>query len=70
MIELGMFKEGHIDDEEIHFMLTDEVYENYLNLKRQQIEKEGNKDKLENGKESMNDEVRAIINTGKCILKK
>jgi len=68
MIELGMFKEGHIDDEEIHFMLTDEVYENYLNLKRQQIEKEGNKDKLENGKESMNDEVRAIINTGKMYI--
>ena len=47
MIELGMFKEGHIDDEEIHFMLTNEVYENYLNLKRQQNIKKHEKDKLD-----------------------
>ena len=30
MIELGMFKEANIDDEQNYLMLGDEVYENYL----------------------------------------
>jgi 5-bromo-4-chloroindolyl phosphate hydrolysis protein len=30
MIDLEMFPQGHIDDQKICFMLSDEVYENYL----------------------------------------
>ncbi|MBE6054441.1 MAG: 5-bromo-4-chloroindolyl phosphate hydrolysis protein [Clostridium sartagoforme] len=40
MINLGMFKEGHIDEEKTYFMLNDEVYGDYLNLKKQEKEKE------------------------------
>ena len=38
MIDMGMFYQGHIDEEKAHFMITDEVYNDYLNLKRQEIE--------------------------------
>ncbi|MBC6696287.1 hypothetical protein H9L25_05835 [Terrisporobacter mayombei] len=30
MIDLGMFLEGHIDEEKIYFMLSDKVYGDYL----------------------------------------
>lgn len=68
MIELGMFKEGHIDDEETHFMLTDEVYENYLNLKRQQLAKEAEKNKIDNKAKGESDKVKEIINTGRNYI--
>ncbi|MDO7203617.1 hypothetical protein Q5M85_04695 [Paraclostridium bifermentans] len=42
MIDKGMFLEGHIDEEKIYFMINDEVYNDYLNLKNQQIDKESN----------------------------
>ncbi|MBC6696296.1 5-bromo-4-chloroindolyl phosphate hydrolysis family protein [Terrisporobacter mayombei] len=46
MIDLGMFLEGHIDEEKTYFMLNDEVYGDYLNLKNEQIAKESNNEKL------------------------
>lgn len=46
MIDLGMFLEGHIDEEKTYFMLSDEVYGDYLNLKKEQIAKETNNKKL------------------------
>ena len=47
MIDLCMFLEGHIDEEKTYFMINDEVYKDYLNLKRQIIAKEkSNKEKL------------------------
>ena len=43
MIDLGMFKEAYINEEETYFMLSNEVYENYLisqkNLKKRNEEK-------------------------------
>ena len=50
MIDLGMFIEGHIDEEKTYFILNDEVYGDYLNLKKQQIAKESNKEKEESNK--------------------
>ncbi|CDM68209.1 putative membrane protein [Clostridium bornimense] len=48
MIRLDMFREGHIDDEKSYFMLSNKVYEEYLNskesYKRRKAEEE-NKDK-------------------------
>ena len=35
MINLGMFYQGHIDEEKTYFMINDEVYNDYLNLKKQ-----------------------------------
>ena len=46
MIDVGMFLQGHIDDEKTYFILNDEVYNDYLNLKKQQIVKENNDKKL------------------------
>ena len=46
MIDVGMFWQGHIDDEKTYFILNDEVYNDYLNLKKQQIAKENNDKKL------------------------
>ena len=54
MIDLGMFIEGHIDEEKTYFILNDDVYSDYLNLKKQQIAKESNKEKL-NKKEEANE---------------
>lgn len=34
MIDLGMFPQAHIDDKQTYFMLTDEVYENYLSSQK------------------------------------
>lgn len=52
MIDVGMFLQGHIDDEKTYFILNDEVYNDYLNLKKQQIAKENNdkksKEKIDN----------------------
>nr|WP_300005146.1 5-bromo-4-chloroindolyl phosphate hydrolysis family protein [Tissierella sp.] len=34
MIDIGMFPQGHIDEKKTNFMLTDELYEQYLQLKK------------------------------------
>ena len=52
MTDLGMFYQGHIDEEKAHFMLTDEVYNDYLNLKRQEIENKNKEKQLEEEIES------------------
>lgn len=72
MINLGMFIEGHIDEEKTYFILNDEVYGDYLNLKKQLIAKENNKEKL-NMKEEANgnlndserEELKSILNMGR-----
>lgn len=69
MISLGMFIEGHIDDEKTYFMLNDDVYGDYLNLKRQQLDKESKKEKLkEDVNNSEKEEVRLIIQTGRKYI--
>ena len=69
MISLGMFIEGHIDDEKTYFMLNDDVYGDYLNLKRQQMDKESKKEKIkEDVNNSEKEEVRLIIETGRKYI--
>ena len=69
MIALGMFIEGHIDDEKTYFMINDDVYGDYLNLKRQQIDKEIKKEKLKKDiNNSEKEEVRLIIDTGRKYI--
>lgn len=69
MIDLGMFLEGHIDEEKTYFMLNDEVYGDYLNLKKEQIDKESNKEKL---KEEINnsgkEEIESTIKIGRNYI--
>ena len=75
MIDLGMFIEGHVDEEKTYFILNDDVYSDYLNLKKQQIAKESNKEKL-NKKEEANEglsdsereEIKSIIEMGRKYI--
>ena len=60
MIDLGMFLEGHIDDEKTYFMLNDEVYNYYLNLKKQMSLNENNKKTVEEKKENEVDNIIVI----------
>jgi 5-bromo-4-chloroindolyl phosphate hydrolysis protein len=73
MIDLGMFPQGHIDDKQTYFMLSNEIYENYLNS--QQALKKRNEDELRR-KEELNKEVndplkkelRQTIEMGKIYI--
>lgn len=69
MINRGMFLEGHIDEEKTYFMLNDEVYNDYLNLKDQQIAKESNNEKLnEEIYDSEKEEIEATIKIGRSYI--
>lgn len=69
MIDLGMFLEGHIDEEKTYFMLNDEVYGDYLNLKKQQIAKESNKENLkEEVDNSGKEEIQSTIKIGRNYI--
>ena len=50
MIEVEMFLQGHIDEEKKYFILTDEVYHQYLAVKRQ--------DEVDNPKQASTEEVK------------
>ncbi|MGL5380215.1 5-bromo-4-chloroindolyl phosphate hydrolysis family protein [Clostridium sp.] len=66
MIDLGMFIEGHIDEAKTYFMINDEVYGEYLNLKKEQIDKENNKKKLKkDNNDTVRDEVDSTIKIGR-----
>ena len=69
MIDLGMFLEGHIDEEKTYFMLSDEVYGDYLNLKKQQMVKESNNEKLnEEIENSEKEEIESTIKIGRNYI--
>lgn len=69
MINKGMFLEGHIDEEKTYFMLNDEVYNDYLNLKDQQIAKESNNEKLnEEIYDSEKEEIESTIKIGRSYI--
>ncbi|MFR3497670.1 MAG: 5-bromo-4-chloroindolyl phosphate hydrolysis family protein [Paraclostridium bifermentans] len=69
MIDSGMFLEGHIDEEKTYFMLNDEVYNDYLNLKNQQIAKESNNEKLnEEIYDSDKEEIESTIKIGRSYI--
>ena len=69
MIDTGMFLEGHIDEEKTYFMLNDEVYGDYLNLKKQQIDKKSNKKKLkEEIDNSAKEESESTIKIGRDYI--
>ncbi|AUN13828.1 5-bromo-4-chloroindolyl phosphate hydrolysis family protein [Paraclostridium sordellii] len=69
MIDLGMFLEGHIDEEKTYFMLNDEVYNDYLNLKNQQIAKEIDNGKLNEEIENLEkDEIESTIKIGRNYI--
>lgn len=73
MSSLGMFKESYIDDEQTYFMLSNEVYENYLSSKETlRKRKEEDLKRQEQLKEEINDpqkkELRETIENGKYYI--
>lgn len=69
MIDLGIFLEGHIDEEKTYFILNDEVYGDYLNLKKEQIAKESNKEKLKEEIDNLGDEeIGSTIKIGRNYI--
>lgn len=69
MIDLGMFLEGHIDEEKTYFILNDEVYGDYLNLKKEQMAKEANKEKLKEEIDNLGkEEVESTIKIGRNYI--
>lgn len=74
MIELNMFKEAHIDEEKTYFMLSNEVYSNYL--ESQEALKKRTEEELrrqEKANAEMNDpqkrELRFTIDMGQNYIK-
>jgi 5-bromo-4-chloroindolyl phosphate hydrolysis protein/nucleoid DNA-binding protein len=74
MIDLGMFPEGHIDEEKTHLMLNYNVYEQYLKTKeamkqreQEQIDrKKAEEDRL---KDPSLKELREVIEKGRNYIK-
>ena len=73
MIDLDMFKEAHIDEKQTYFMLSNEVYDNYL--KSQEALKQRNEEELrrqEKSNEEINDpqkrELRFTIHMGQNYI--
>ena len=74
MISLGMFKEAHIDERETYFMLSNEVYDDYLELQKSLREQKEQEIKQQKQTEAeMNDpdkkELRYTIETGNYYIK-
>jgi 5-bromo-4-chloroindolyl phosphate hydrolysis protein len=81
MIVIGMFPEGHIDDEKTCFMLNNESYEQYIILQenmrmreREEQERERNKKQAQEDKvnkpDSLEPEIRKAINEGRQYVQK
>lgn len=70
MIKLGMFIEGHIDDENNYFMLNDDVYNDYLNLKKQQMAKAEleKKEKIHEDINEEQEELNSILEMGRKYI--
>lgn len=76
MIAIGMFPEGHIDDQRTCFMLNNESYEQYLklqeNMKTQQVEEQKvqtEKKEEQKKSESESPEFRKAIEEGKSYIR-
>lgn len=68
MIELGMFKEAHIDEEKTYLIINDDVYKDYLNLKAQEANRYKQREEQEVREEKFNsegEELRSVIQKGK-----
>ena len=70
MIDMGMFYQEHIYEEKAHFMITDEVYNDYLTLKRQEIENKNKEQRLEEEVESSyGKDVQSTLKVGRDYIK-
>ncbi|NLI89346.1 MAG: 5-bromo-4-chloroindolyl phosphate hydrolysis protein [Epulopiscium sp.] len=69
MIDKGMFPQGHIDRKRTWFMLSDECYNQYLQLQKKHIENQAiEAKKVENKEDTVDDEVKKVINDGRKLV--
>ncbi len=73
MIQLGMFPEGHIDEQQTYLMLNYEVYQQYLktqeNLELRKEEEIKKKKEVEDVTDPSLKELRKIIDEGKSCIR-
>ena len=75
MIRENMFLEGRIDEEEKYFLLNNEVYKNYLEMKKKQEEEakkqiKSEREKVKEVKSEEDYKVEAIIKEGRSSISK
>lgn len=71
MIDIGMFPEGHIDDKKTYFMLNNESYEQYLELKKNIAIKDletSKQEENENRYDGLKPEIRKGIDEGRRFI--
>lgn len=69
MMDLAMFKEGHISDDKSYFMLGSEVYEEYLNSIKSYNEREKAESARKNTtQESPKSELNTVIDNGEKYI--
>lgn len=69
MMELAMFKEGHISDDKSYFMLGNEVYQEYLNSLKSYSEREKAESLHENiSQDASNSELKKVIDSGEKYI--
>ncbi|HHX59255.1 MAG TPA: 5-bromo-4-chloroindolyl phosphate hydrolysis protein [Epulopiscium sp.] len=78
MIAIGMFPEGHIDEQKTYFMLNHQCYEEYLKLQKSAKMKELElkakaleikNNKRDNKKDPLTQEQRKVIDDGRELIK-
>jgi 5-bromo-4-chloroindolyl phosphate hydrolysis protein len=73
MIAIGMFPEGHLDEQKTCFMLNNESYGQYLKLresmKAQQVEEEKINLQSKSGEEPQNPQLKKAIEDGKAYVR-
>lgn len=77
MIHNGIFPQGHIDEEKTSFIISSEVYQNYLDMQRareqallEEKQKEEQKQKNQEQMKDLDEELFAMIEEGNsCIAK-
>lgn len=70
MIQVGMFPEGHIDEQEVYFMISNKHYQEYLQLQHKaKIKQLEAKTKSENhAKNHLSQEQQTIIDDGRGLI--
>ena len=68
MIDKGWFLEGHMDDEEVYLITTDETYQQYRSTQKQSEELKKQADMVKKSKNSLSPEVREVLRKGNAYV--
>ncbi|MDO4614534.1 MAG: 5-bromo-4-chloroindolyl phosphate hydrolysis family protein [Lachnospiraceae bacterium] len=70
LTQKGCFKQGHFDDEETTFIASDKIYQQYLATRDQARIREQKQKALEDARETLPADVKALLEQGEEELKK